>query len=94
MRGPNIRDAPARQFVKGIHSHNSVFGCEKCTIKSDRHRNRQVFLYDNAPLRTDESFQNRDQPEHHKYNSPLERDLQHGMVSMFRLDASRIFRSF
>lgn len=45
-----------------------------------------MFLHDNASLRTDESFQNRDQPEHHKYNSPLERDLQCGMVSAFRLD--------
>lgn len=84
--GNYILDAPARQFVKGIHNHNSTFGCEKCTIKGERHRNRQVFLYDNAPLRTDESFHNRDQPKHHKYNSPLERELQHGMVSTFRLD--------
>lgn len=84
--GNYILDAPARQFVKGIHSHNSAFSCEKCTIIGHRHRNRQVFLHDNAPLRTDESFHNRDQPEHHKYNSPLERDLQHGMVSTFRLD--------
>ncbi|XP_036139067.1 uncharacterized protein LOC118644521 [Monomorium pharaonis] len=89
--GNYILDAPARQFVKGIHSHNSVFDREKCTIKSDRHINCQVFLYDNTPLRTDESFQNRDQPEHHKYNSPLERDLQHGMVSMFRLDPMHLY---
>lgn len=79
--GNYILDAPARQFVKGIHNHNSVFSCEKCTVKGMRHRNRQVFLHDNAPLRMDESFQNRNQPEHHKYNSPLER-LQCGMVSI------------
>ena len=84
--GNYILDAPARQYVKGIHNHNSTFCCEKCTVKGVRHRNRQVFLCDNAPLRTDESFQNRNQPEHHKYTSPLERDLQCGMVSMFRLD--------
>lgn len=45
-----------------------------------------MFLRDNASLRTDESFQNRDQPEHHKYNSSSECDLQCGMVSTFRLD--------
>lgn len=81
-----ILDAPARQFVKGIHSHNSTFCCEKCTVEGVRHKNRQVFLNDKAPLRTDESFRNRDQIEHHKYMSPLERDLQCGMVSTFRLD--------
>lgn len=83
--GNYILDAPARQFVKGIHNHNSTFCCEKCTVKSVRYKNRQVFLHDNAPLCTDESFKYRDQSEHHKYNSLLERDLQCGTVS-FRLD--------
>jgi len=58
----------------------------KCIIKGVRHRNHQIFLHDQAPIRTDESFRNRNQPEHHKYTSPLERDLQCGMVSAFRLD--------
>lgn len=83
--GNYILDAPARQFVKGIHNHNSAFCCEKCTVQGARYRNRQIFLHDNAPLRTDESFKNREQLEHHKYDSPLER-LQCGMVSTFRLD--------
>lgn len=40
-------------------------------------------------LRTDESFRNREQPEHHEGTSPLER-LGTGLVSQFRLDAMHL----
>lgn len=80
-----ILDAPARQFVKAIQSHNSTFACEKCTVRGVRYKGREIFLDNNAALRTDEAFHNRQQPEHHKGDSPLE-DLQTKMVSEFRLE--------
>lgn len=43
----------------------------------------------NQPLRTDESFRNREQPQHHEGISPLER-LGTGLVSQFRLDAMHL----
>ena len=28
-----VCDAPARQFLKNIRTHNSYHGCERCTVK-------------------------------------------------------------
>lgn len=46
---------------------------------------RRVYLDLNAPLRTDESFKNKEQAIHHCGQSPLEQ-INIGMVSQFRLD--------
>lgn len=70
-------DSPAASFVKNIKSHNANFGCRKCTTKgvwvSNRitHLNqaksggRVTFSQISAPLRTNESFRNRSQVQHH-----------------------------
>ncbi|TGZ51624.1 Uncharacterized protein DBV15_11720 [Temnothorax longispinosus] len=83
-----ILDTVARQYVKCISNHNSTYACEKCTVRGARFRNREIFLDLNAPLRTDESFRRKDQPDHHDGDSPLEamRSDNNGMVSQFRLD--------
>lgn len=83
-----ILDAVARQYVKCISSHNSIYACEKCTVKGARFRNRLTFLDLNASLRSNESYQRRDQPSHHNGESPLEnmKSDNNGMVSKFRLD--------
>jgi len=84
--GRLIMDAEARAFVKCIMHHNAFEGCEKCSVRGVRFLRRTVFLDQNAPLRTDDSFVNRATPGHHKeLQSPLE-VIGIGMVSQFCLD--------
>ncbi|KAK3931258.1 FAST kinase domain-containing protein 4 [Frankliniella fusca] len=80
-----ILDAPARQFVKCIVGHTGYCSCEKCTVYGEYADHRMTFLEDNATLRSDDSFQLREHPGHHKGNSPLE-DVGTRMVSQFVLD--------
>lgn len=50
-------------------------------------RHIMLFLNSNAPLRTDENFNNRIQEDHHTRVSPFE-SIQLSMVSQFPLDDS------
>ncbi|XP_071581480.1 uncharacterized protein [Temnothorax nylanderi] len=84
-----IFDAPARSLVKRCIGHCGYASCEKCTVWGIRANNRTVYLDLNAPLRTDESFKNQEQPYHHRGVSPLLR-LQAGLVSQFRLDSMHL----
>ena len=77
-------DAPARQFLKCIKSHNAYYGCEKCCIKGE-YCSGIVFPQINCELRTDESFSNQIQISHHKAISPLV-ELGIGMISQMALD--------
>lgn len=80
-----ILDAPARAFLKCIISHNGYYACERCeepgeylrksskNPKSKRTNTGRVCLVGTyAPLRTDESFRNQYNEEHHQGTSPLE----------------------
>lgn len=82
-------DAPARAFLKCIVHHNGYEGCEKCTIRGEYYSNRVVLLDLNHPLRTDQAFQQRLNPVHHRGDSPLE-DLGTKMVSQFPLDTMHL----
>lgn len=82
-------DTPARAFIKCCIGHCGYASCEKCTVWGTRANNRTVYLDLNAPLRTDESFRNQEQPYHHKGVSPLLR-LKTGLVSQFRLDSMHL----
>ncbi|XP_071582262.1 uncharacterized protein [Temnothorax nylanderi] len=84
-----VLDAPARAFIKCCKGHSGYAGCEKCTVIGEYHNHRITFVDLNQPLRTDESFKNREQPQHHEGISPLER-LGTGLVSQFRLDAMHL----
>ncbi|KAB0805343.1 hypothetical protein PPYR_02313 [Photinus pyralis] len=66
-----ICDAPARAFIKCIKSHNSYYGCERCTIRGVYLDNKVVFPDLNCDLRTHISFINRHNKEHHVSTSPL-----------------------
>lgn len=79
-----ICDAPARAFITDTKSHAGYFGCSKCIQEGDW-KNYVVFPEWNNTLRTDESFHNREQIEHHMGTSILEQ-LQIGMVSQIALD--------
>jgi len=80
-----ICDAPARAFIAGIKNHTGYYGCGKCTTKGSYVENRVIFKDVNAPKRTDESFRNHEQSEHHNTRSALE-DLDVGLVSCFPLE--------
>jgi len=79
-----IADAPARSFVKGCKNHNAYHSCERCVDEGEW--DRRVF-YSNKPslLRTDESFRNKIDCDHHIYESPLE-GIQLGLVGQVVLD--------
>lgn len=81
-----IGDAPARALMKCVMQYSAYFGCDKCAIrgyyvrtltveeqrrKGKRGGGRVTFQEtDNLPLRTDASFRNQEQQEHHKRNYP------------------------
>lgn len=79
-----ILDAPARAFLKEIIGHSGYFSCERCeeegeylrkvkkNIKTKGAKGHVCLIGTNAPLRTDESFRNQENKEHHKGVSPLE----------------------
>ena len=52
-----ICDAPARQFLKGIKSHNGYNACERCLENGIYEISKVVFLDINCDLRDDISFQ-------------------------------------
>lgn len=57
--------SPARSFVTCTKGHNDYFGCSKCIVEEDYENRRMLFLDQNCPLRTNESFKLRENPEHH-----------------------------
>jgi hypothetical protein len=65
-------DIPAKSFVKCVKSHSAFYGCDKCEVRGEDYCNRRVYLYSNFSLRTNESFRNRIQMEHHAGNSDFE----------------------
>ncbi|KAK0155406.1 hypothetical protein N1851_002204 [Merluccius polli] len=78
-----ICDTPARAFVKkNIKSHNGYFGCDKCAQQGEYLSNRMTFPLDSCPLRTDESFAQKQNEEHHQGPNPFQ-GLNVGMVSQF-----------
>ncbi|KAK0154734.1 hypothetical protein N1851_002949 [Merluccius polli] len=77
-----IRDTPARAFVKNIKSHNGYFGCDKCAQQGEYLSSRMTFPLDSCPLRTDESFAQKQNEEHHQGPNPFQ-GLNVGMVSQF-----------
>lgn len=66
-----ICDAPARAFIKGIKSHNGYSGCDKCVQSGIYINNRMTFPELNARVRTDVSFSNAEDEDHHVQHSPF-----------------------
>ena len=79
-----ICDSPAASYILCIKQFNGYYGCRKCTIKGVW-RSRLVFLFEESELRTDFSFRNRIQSEHHLEISAFER-LNFDMVKQVPLD--------
>lgn len=79
-----VCDAPARAACTGVKGHTGYHSCHKCTIEGEYVHNKVTFSGCGV-LRTDASFRNRIDEEHHVKNSPLEK-LQIDMVAQFPHD--------
>jgi hypothetical protein len=64
-----VADSPARDMLKCIKSYNSKAGCERCECTGKSYGFTMTFtpIYHPDALRTDESFRNGSQPEHHHF---------------------------
>lgn len=79
-------DAPAPYYVKSVKNFNGYFECDRCVQKGERISNRMLFLESKADLRTDDSFAQMADTEHHLPEpSPLN-NLNIGMVTCFPHD--------
>ena len=66
-----ICDAPAKVMVKGIKSYTGFYGCDKCSQKGV-HLGRMTYQEtENIQLRTDKTFRNETNPDHHHKISPF-----------------------
>lgn len=80
-----VCDTPAKCFITYTKGHTGYFSCSKCTQEGDFVHNRVIFPETHNTLRTNDTFKNRSQIEHHTGNSILE-NLSIGMVSQIPLD--------
>ena len=81
-----VCDAPARAFVKNVKSHNGYSGCDKCDQEGVWRNHKMTFPETNVRLRTDSSYCDMIDEEHHLRQklSPLAGTVK--MVSMFPID--------
>lgn len=66
-----VCDAPARSFVSGIKNHTGYSCCAKCVARGSYKENRVIILETDADLRTDSTFRNKDDEDHHVDNTIL-----------------------
>lgn len=82
-----ICDAPARSFVLQIKGHTGYSACTKCSTKGTYILNRVTFPELDAPRRTDNSFLNREDGNHHHTTNRLGlENIEIGCVTQFPLD--------
>lgn len=66
-----ICDTPARAFVKCVKNHGGYYACERCTVQGERYQNRTTYASTTCEERSDRSFRNQENPEHHRAVTPL-----------------------
>lgn len=76
-----VCDTPTRAFIRGVKSHNAYHGCDKCHQMGVRKSNQMTF----PRRRTDDSFGQAINEEHHVHHSPLA-DLGIDMVACCSYD--------
>lgn len=88
-----ICDRPARAFIKCIKGHGGYWACERCEVKGQRVEGRTIYPVDPTQciLRTDHSFRNQTNQQHHTGVSPLINITPHiDMVNDFCLDSMHL----
>lgn len=83
-----ICDVPAKSFIKYIQGHSGYMSCTKCDTIGDYKSGRVCFPDSDTcfQLRTDCSFRNKTQEEHHSGTSILEHLPGVNMIDSFPLD--------
>lgn len=85
-----VADTPARSYLKCTKGHGGYSTCERCTIHGVRHlikkTSKVIYPGVSYAARTNESFRNKDDPEHHMGKSPLENINAIDMTTSFILD--------
>ena len=92
-----VCDTPARAFIKSTVGHGGKYACERCTIQGTKFEEteegerinlgRTVYPDTDCEKRTDTSFRNMTQREHHYNISPLTRITPKiNMITAFILD--------
>jgi hypothetical protein len=66
-----VCDAPARAAIKGVKQFSARHGCDFCEEVGQHDGKRVVWLGPGLPPRTDASFRQKNQKDHHKNDSPL-----------------------
>lgn len=79
-----ICDEPARAYIKNVKSHSGYYGCDKCCQRGEWN-DKVTFPETQFQLRTNISFNEMSNEEHHLGPSPLAR-CNIGMVSQFPID--------
>jgi len=60
-----ICDTPAKSLVLATKGHSGYYSCPKCTIAGDMYHHVMCFIETDCTKRTDISFRNQEQSEHH-----------------------------
>ena len=82
-----VADTPARAFLKNILGHGGTYACERCPIEGEKVNSITVYPSTDATERSDASFRNFEQTEHHHGPSPFLRIFPLiNMVAFFVLD--------
>lgn len=66
-----VCDAPARAMVKNVKQFSGYFSCDKCTQEGMWQQRMTFPQIDDLELRTDSSFREQSQPQHHKGITPF-----------------------
>lgn len=64
-------DAPARSFLKGTKAHTGYSSCDRCVVRREYYKNKVVFNSLVSQKRTDESFRQEIDEDHHVSHTPL-----------------------
>ncbi|KAG4074680.1 hypothetical protein HA402_004551 [Bradysia odoriphaga] len=88
--GRFIGDSPGRCDTFGLKGTTGYYGCPRCMTEGTRHNNRTCFPQRDAPLRTNQNFRDRVQPEHHRFTSLLESELGVECITQVPLDSMHL----
>lgn len=82
-----VCDTPARAYLKNTLGHRGLLACERCVVKGETIDRTTVFSSTDSRERTNKSFRNRTQVNHHHGPTPSNRIIpQLNMVNIFVLD--------
>ncbi|XP_051165282.1 uncharacterized protein LOC127284046 [Leptopilina boulardi] len=86
-----ICDTPARSFAKGTKGHVGFCSCERCAVHGITVNRKRVFNETNSKLRTEDSFRNKSQTEHHVKDCYLLNLINFDPIRDFYLDPMHLF---